>query len=49
MTRRVTVEVFDPASTLVSLVIAAGPRYITLARIAQKTLLSLLHVLSVPE
>jgi hypothetical protein len=36
-TRRVTVEVFDPASTRVSLVISVAPRNIASARTSQKT------------
>jgi hypothetical protein len=35
-TRRITVEVFDPSSTRVSPVMAAGPRYIASALAAQK-------------
>jgi hypothetical protein len=46
MTRAVTVEVFDPASTRVSLVMTADPRYIESARTAEKTSFLLLHVLS---
>jgi hypothetical protein len=48
-TRMVTVEVFDPASTQGGHKWTASPPYIALARIAQKTYLISLLVLSLPE